>query len=329
MEYIKNLFNKSVDYSKKGIDYTKDNQLKIKYASTKWARVLFRTIFLLGMGFVMLYPILFMLSSAFQSVNDVSDFSVIWIPREFSLQPMSIAIEHLHFVNSFFFTLMVVLPSVILQVASTLMVSYGFARFRFPGQGFLFGLLIFQIIVPVTAIIIPLYVLSFNLGLLGTPAVLWSMAIAATGLRSALYIFIVRQFFKNIPKELEEAAMIDGCGPLKTFARIMVPNVVPAIVTITAFSFVWYWNNFFETSMLASRGNTRTLTVALTTLRLALGTAGETTPGASGPAQEEINIMHDAIMASGGLLVVAPLIVLYIFLQRYLTESVEKTGLVG
>lgn len=327
MEYIKNLFNKGIDYSKKGVDYTKTNKLKIKYASTKWSRVLFRTIFLLGMGFVMLYPILFMLSSAFQSLNDVHDFSVIWIPREFSMQPMSIAFNQVNFINALGVTAFIMVPSVVLQIISTLLVSYGFARFRFPGQGFLFGILIFQIIVPVTAIVIPLYVITFNLGMIGHAAIMWTMALGATGIRSALYIFIVRQFFKNIPKELEEAAMIDGCGPLKTFARIMVPNVVPAIVTITAFSAVWYWNDFFTTSMLASRGTTQTLTIALTMLNSGLSSAGAVT--GSGPGQEEINIMRDAIMASGGLLVVAPLIIMYIFLQRYLTESVEKTGLVG
>lgn len=321
MEYIKNIFGKSVDY-------TKENKLKLKYASTKWARVLFRSIFLLGMGFVMLYPVLFMLSSAFQSLGDVHDFSVIWIPREFSLQPMTIAFNQVNFINALGATAFIMVPSVVLQIVSTLLVSYGFARFRFPGQGFLFGILIFQIIVPVTAIVIPLFVLTHNLGMLGHASIMWAMALGATGIRSALYIFIVRQFFKNIPKELEEAAMIDGCGPLKTFATIMVPNVIPAIVTITAFGAVWYWNDFFSTSMLASGSSNQTLTIALTMLNGGLSTAGAMA-GSGGVMQEEINIMRDAIMASGGLLVVAPLIIMYLFLQKHLTESVEKTGLVG
>jgi len=312
---------------KKALDWTVNNKLKIKYKSSKTVKIIFRLLFLFGMGFVMLYPILFMLSGAFRAAQDAHDMSVIWIPRNFSIEPMRMALEVIDFGQGSLATLMILVPSVILQLVSTLLAAYGFARFRFPGRSILFGILVFQIIVPSTAIIIPLYTFFQGLGILNHPSLFWIMALFGSGIRSALYIFIVRQFFKNIPKELEEAAMIDGCGPFKTFVRIMLPNIVPAIVTVTAFSVVWYWNNYYETSMLVGIGDFRTLSLRMTMIMENINHAAA--GGVGGFTPTELFLMRDSILASASLLLVAPLVILYVFLQRYLTESVEKTGLVG
>ena len=196
-----------------------------KKRSVRLVKSILRAVFLVGVGFVMLYPVLFMLSNSFKSVNDTLDPTVVWIPSGFNLFSFKTALELLKFGESFKNTLLIVLPCVIFQVVSCLFIAYGFARFRFKFRNLLFGLLIFNIIVPTESYMIPLYVNLKTMGLLDTYAQFYVQALLGTGIRSGLYIFIFRQYFINMPKELEEASFIDGCNPLETFIKIMVPNV--------------------------------------------------------------------------------------------------------
>ena len=227
-----------------------------KQKTVSFFKNLLRAVFLIGMGYVMLYPILFMVSGAFKAGVDVYDPTVIWLPKHYSTQAMKLAIKSLKFWKSLENTLLILVPSVCLQMVSTLLAGYGFARFKFKERGLLFGCLIFTIIVPIQNLIVPLYAnfQSFNMfgigfiysaitggehiNLLNTGWPFYITAAFGMGIRSGLYIFIMRQFFRNMPKELEEAALIDGCGSFKTFTSVMLPNVKPAIVTVLVFSVV-------------------------------------------------------------------------------------------
>ena len=213
-------------------------------------KALFRALFLMGVGFVMLYPILFMISNSFKSVSDALDPTVVWIPSGTDMFNFKMAFKLLNYNDALKNTLIFVVPCVIIQVITCLFVSYGFARFEFRFKGLLFGLLVFSLIVPVQTYIIPLYVNMKTLNLLDTYWQFYIMAALGTGIRSGLYIYIFRQYFRGLPKELEEAAYLDGCNPLRTFLHIMVPNVKGAILVVFVLSFVWYYNDYTLTGML-------------------------------------------------------------------------------
>ncbi len=305
-------------------------------------RKMFLVVFLTGICYVMLYPVLFILSGSFKSLNDVYDPTVIWLPKAFTLQPIQMALKILDYSASVVRTLKMMVPSVILEIICVLLTGYGFARFKFKERNILFGILIFSIIVPVQSYIIPLYVNFrnfdfFGIGsifglitgkkimtsLLDTNTLFYLQAITGTGIRSGLYIFIVRQFFRNIPFEIEEAAMIDGCGPLKTFTKVMIPNTIPLIATISVFSSVWYWNDYFLSSIFFK--SKFPVSVNLTFLNSLLSTSN--LPGAI--TGQELFFMKETILTAGCLVTILPLILFYIIAQRFFIEGIERSGIVG
>ncbi len=319
-----------------------NNKLTIKNRVTRRVVSALRLVFLIGMSFVMLYPVLYILSAGFKSLQDVYDPTVVWLPKNFSWQSMTLALDVLDFTKSVSRTLAMTVPSVLLQMVSSLLAGYGFARFKFPGRKVLFALLIFTIIVPVQTYMIPLYVGFKNFDYFGVGSLIglltgkpmttslvdsnvpfYLMAMLGAGIRSGLYIFMLRQFFVGMPKELEEAASIDGCGPLQVFARIMLPNAVPMMVTIMVFSLVWYWNDYYLSSMFFN--TTFPLSVKLTELNSLLTYSNQV----SGIANQELLFMKEGILACGCLLVILPPLILYIFAQKFFTEGLERSGIVG
>lgn len=326
------------------VKYISDRRLGIKKRSLKIVKIACRTIFLVGVSFIMLYPLIFMLSTSLKSLNDTYDPTVIWIPKNISFDSFKIAADALDYWTSFAKTLMILVPSVLLQLISTIMAAYGFARFNFKEKSVWFGILIFSIIVPIQTYIIPMYVdlryfdyfgigslaglftgekISVNLINSLTPFYLQSAL--GCGIRSGLYIFIMRQFFRNMPPELEDAALIDGCGPFKTFIKVMVPNIIPAIATVAVFSIVWYWNDYILSGLYLN--NDFPLSVRLTMVMSSLDVKLQRTAGTS--IGVNILLLKDSIMSSACFLTILPLVIMYVFAQRYFTESIERTGIVG
>ncbi len=307
-------------------------------------KIVVRTLFLVSVGFVMLYPVIFMLTSALKSASDAYDPTVIWLPKAPTFDSLKIAYDNLQFTKSLLVTLKLTVPCLVFQLLSSVTAAYGFARFHFKGKNLLFGILLFSMIVPVQTYIVPLYASFSNFNffgvgslvglftggtlkanLLDSMAPFYLMALLGTGVRSGLYIFILRQFMINLPKELEDAAFIDGCGEWTTFTRVILPNVVPAIVTVAVFSVVWYWNEYQFSGLFLS--GDFPLSVMVTTVSTKIDAAGQTMIGSMDGLT--LKLMKDSIMSSACFLVILPLIVMYIFAQRYFTESMERTGLVG
>ena len=288
-------------------------------------KALFRALFLMGVGFVMLYPILFMISNSLKSVSDALDPTVVWIPSGTDMFNFKMAFKLLKFKETLVNTLILVVPCVIIQVITCLFVSYGFARFEFRFKGLLFGLLVFSLIVPVQTYIIPLYVNLKTMHLLDTYWQFYIMAALGTGIRSGLYIYIFRQYFRGLPKELEEAAYLDGCNPLRTFLHIMVPNVKGAILVVFVLSFVWYYNDYTLTGMLLN--SDYPLSIALTGVSTALN---NTVQGMVGQTiGSDIKLLSDSILSAACLIVAIPLIGVYVAVQKHFTEGIERSGLVG
>ena len=316
-------------------------QKKVAETSLKIVTAILRTLFLIGMAYVLLYPVLFLLSNAFRDPVDRLDPTVIWIPKNFTLQNFLLADQLIDFRHSILMTLKILVPSVIIQVFICLMVAYGFARFKFKGRDILFTLLVFTIVVPTNTLIIPLYVKfhffdffgigqllrPFNHGkavtvnLLNTSWPFYLMSLTGVGIRSGLYIYMVRQFFKGMPVELEEAAFVDGYGPFRTFLQVMLPNVGSIVIVITLFSIVWHWNDYYLSVMFFTDEYPLSVNVTLLQDRLTLLSQNM--------SAEDMALAENSILEASCFVVILPMLILYVFSQRHFTESITRTGLVG
>ena len=225
-------------------------------------------------------------------------------------------------------TLLLNIGCSIVQVYSCALTGYGFARFSFKGKKLLFGIVIMMILVPTQIISLPLF-FQFRY-FLGSPDInlidtMWTMylpAMTANGIRSGLMIFIFRQFFKGLPRELEDAAYIDGCGPFMTFLRVMMPNALSAFLTVFLFSVVWYWNDYYISAVFFN--NTQTVSTALYNLDSILAQR------IFGDATIQLDAREQVVWKQAGCLIsIAPLLIMYMFLQKYFTEGIERSGLVG
>jgi multiple sugar transport system permease protein len=296
----------------------------------RWSWIGLRALLVIGLCFIILYPLLMKISVAFRSQADMYDPTVLWIPKHITLDNFKKAIKTMDYFTAMKNTFLISAGTTLLQAVSCALVAYAFARLRYWGSQFLFLLVIFTIVVPPQTIMIPTYLTyryfdffgiarlfggrGVNLIDTAWPFILSSLL--AMGLKNGLYIYIFRQFFRAIPKELEEAAYVDGCGIGKTFFRIILPNAVPAVVTVMLFSFVWQWNDNYYVSLYFNK--VKVLSTQLGMITTALHETFGTDP------------LHvSMIMNTGMLLVMAPLILMYMFAQRYFVESVERTGIVG
>ena len=291
----------------------------------------FRFLILFGLGFVILTPLLFMISYGFRESGDMSDPTIIWIPRHPTLSVMKDTIRAMGLTkssnNPLLNTLLLNIGCSLCQVASCAVTGYGFARFKFKGRELLFGIVILMILVPTQIISIPLYVtfryfLFGAVNLIDNPLVMYLPAITANGIRAGLMIFIFRQFFRGLPKELEDAAYLDGCGPLQTFLRVMIPNAGSSVLTVFLFSIVWYWNDYYVASAFFT--NTRTISLVLKNLDGVLNIAIFNNANANVSAREKI-----VWLEAGCLISITPMLILYALLQKHFTEGIERSGIVG
>jgi multiple sugar transport system permease protein len=301
-----------------------------------------RTFLLIGVEFTLLYPLLFIVVTAFRSQADLMNPSVVWITRHWSLENVRQLFDIMDYPKLISFSLQISVVSAVLQMFVCALAGYGFARFEFKGKKLLTVLLLATIIVPVQTYISPLFMtfrffripgVSWLLGLLGvgengtlslidSPAAFWVQSLFGMGFKSGLFIYIYRQFYRNLPTELEEAAKIDGCSPFGTYFRVMMPNAVPAMSTVGMFSFVWHWNDYYMVSMLST--NRSNLSVALAQLRTLL--KRQVFESQAGGQSE---ILIQTLVQAGAFLCVVPMLLLFLFGQRFFTESVDRTGIVG
>lgn len=296
---------------------------------------IFRFVFMVLMVFIILYPVLYMVSMAFRTVEDVYDLTVVWIPKHLSVQSFQLLYQELGIVLPLWNSLWISLLSSVIQVFVVAFTAYGFARFRFRGRGLLFALLVFSIVVPPQMISMPTYlslshfdlfgILQGTTGgtvsLLGQPAIFPVLALLGQGIRSSLFILILRQYYRGLPAELEEAALIDGCGYFRCYHRIILPSARTQMFVIFLFSVVWYWNDYYFSSIYL--GGASTFAVKLSNIRAMLENVATL-------VNQSHNSYQIAIYEQAGCLVlIVPLVILYIVTQRYFVEGLEKTGLVG
>lgn len=290
-----------------------------------------RTVFLLGIGFYILYPLFLKLMAAFMRESDIFDATVSIVPKSFTFENFKLVFDTMNYPKAFFNTLVLSVLVMALQIISSLLVGYGFGKFDFPCKNLLFALGIFMLVVPPQIIVFPLYLNYVNFDLFGIfkaingeplsfintyfPFVFSSAF--CTGTQGMMFVFMFRQYFRGVPKEIEEAARVDGAGELRTFIRIMVPSSVPVTVCVAVLSFIWQWNDIFWTSRYL-RG-TDLLSVNLYTLSASVTSViGES------------NLAYKSILNSAGaIMLILPLVIAYMFVQKLFIQSVERSGIVG
>ena len=290
----------------------------------------FRFVILVGLSFVILYPLIYMVSCAFRERGDMSEPTVMWIPRHYTLDIIRETIDAMDFWETLKNTVLLNVGCSLVQVISCAITGYGFARFKFKGKKLLFGIVILMILVPTQVIALPLYTQFryfgikglFSVNLIDSRLTMYLPAMTANGIRAGLMILIFRQFFKGLPRELEDAAYIDGCGPFMTFVRVMAPNAAPAFLTVFLFSVVWYWNDYYVSNTFFTAP--KTVALMLTNLDSQLKIKLFNDPSVQISLREQI-VWKEA----GCLLSIAPVLLMYVFLQKHFTEGIERSGIVG
>lgn len=274
-----------------------------------------RTAFLLAIIYVILFPLLYALSSSFLTEKQLIDPSVVWIPKQITLMNYKEAWEVLDYGKNFIFTMFLVVVSTLLQIVSCTLAAYGFARFNFKFRGLLFFFVVVTIVLPPQLLVVQQYAIFKQMRLLNTVFTYFVPAVLGQGIRSGLMIYIFRQFIKGLPKELEEAAYIDGCGVFKTFWRIVVPSTAISFLVVLIFSMVWYWNESLTASMYFD--SIKPMAVMLAEMKENISAD-----------QVGINAVRNVIM-SGVIMFITPMVVIYAFLQKYFIQGIERSGLVG
>lgn len=330
---------KSTEYSKK-MSFWERNRLSEGYVLRrgimKWAVAIARFILLFGLCFLILQPILNKISVSFMTEADLYNPIVISIPEHFTTDNYRLAAELMSYSKAIVNSLVISLTIALLQVTVCLLVGYGFARFEFPLKKFWFACVILVILIPPQTIASSLHLhfkffdilgifkltTGSTVNLRGNVLPYYLMSAGCMGLKNGLYIFMIRQFFRNIQVDLEEAAYVDGCGMLKTFTRIMLPQTKPIVMSCFLFAFVWQWTDGFYSKMFL--GTTKLLSTGLARLVDSLGAYIQRMTG----TLTTVSVAYsNCILATGTLMIIVPIIVLYLFAQKAFVESISTSGI--
>jgi len=294
---------------------------------------------LYGLSFVILYPLIQQISIAIREPGDINNPLVLWIPERFSFQNFQIAAIVLDYWNALRNSFMLSGIVTILQVLTTALTGYAFARLKFRGQNVLFVIVIATIIVAPSTIELPLKInlmnfLGLKINLLGSPNIMYIFAATGMGIKAGIFIFLFRQFFRGIPEELEEAAYLDGANPLQVFTKIMLPNARGAMVLAGILTFVWQWNDAYFTANFVTKINSdfMTLTTKMMSIRNAIQGAIQQA-GVWQLFDQDVTqnpLFTSMILNTAAMLSMLPLLIFYLLVQKVLfTEGIERSGLVG
>ncbi len=316
-------------------------RFKIKYLSlnflAKTVFVIFRIVLLLGISYIILYPFITKIAGSFMTPEDFADVTVALISRNPTFDTYKAIVQYNHYWDAVARTAGISLVTGLVQTFACCLIAYGLAKYKFKGNKILFFCVIFTMIVPHTTLqtVMTRTFAYFDIGMFGKGIIrllggqpislmntYWPMVILSmTGLafKNGLYIFMLRQFFKGIPDELEESAYIDGSGIFRTFAQIILPLSIPMLITVFLFAFSWQWTDNFYVSIFFTSRDAYTFTKIYAVPQ---------------PFTEAVNAagggnFEAAIKNTVSLMIMAPLIVVYLFCQRFLVQGIERSGITG
>ncbi len=283
-----------------------------------------RGVIVFGICFMIIYPFLMKFIVSFMAETDLYDPTVRYLPRNFSLDNINAVLTKLKWQETLPLTLTLSIAVSALTVVSCTLAAYGFARFKFPGNKILFGIVIFTLIVPPQTVGLSVFIRFKDFDIFGILNAItghsnnllntiWPFLIMSglgVGFRNGLYIYLLRQYFKGVPKVFEEAASIDGAGAFRSFGQIILPGAVPIMITVSMFAFAWQWTDNYFTNLLASQ--TKLMAAMLPAITAYLDP-----------------IRSSMMRNTGAFLIVIPIIILYLILQNFLVEGIERSGIVG
>lgn len=265
------------------------------------------TVLVALLGFVLLVPLLSMLAGSFMSPVDYLNS-----PLSFSLDRFYAGNYESIFRDKYFFShwylnsIIVVAAVIVLRLLITVSAAYAFAKLRFPFKNGLFVMVMGVLMIPSDTTLIGRFLVYKSLGIIDS-----HLAIILPAMADVLMLFMVRQFFITLPKDLDEAALIDGCGHLQIYVRIVLPLAVPVILTLILFTFIWTWNDYTNPSIFISSQAKQLLTVGLTYV-----------------SNTERGVIITRALA-GAVLAIAPIIALFALFQKYFVQGVAMTGIKG
>ena len=321
-------------------------RLKAKFLSMNFLKnvvfVIFRFVLLVGISYVILFPFFAKISGSFMSRDDFVDVTVKLIPRYPTLDTYKAIIKENKYFEALLNTVTLSLMCGLIQTFICCLIGYGLAKFKFKGNKLVFFLVLFTMVVPHRTLQLSMFMKFRYFDILGIFNLLgggvfeglkvipftslnlnnsyWPLALLSLGglaFKNGLYIFMMRQFFRGVPDELEESAYIDGSGTFRTFIQIILPLSVPMMITIFLFAFSWQWTDNFYTTVFFTKAS-KVLMPNIIAIPKTLDTQYA--------AQ---NLYESAIRNTCGLLILAPLLVIYIFMQNYLVGGIERSGIVG
>lgn len=317
----------------------KNSKNRLNGKATEISVSIFRYALLLSIGYIVIFPMISTLSTAIKSEEAFFDTSLYWLPKYTSFASFNAAYNAMNYPKAIFRTLTLQVLSAGIEVIICAIVAYGFARFDFKFKKFFMVFLMITIVVPVNVYIVSMLINFRNLDILGvfglfakltgidirpnilnTNLTFYLPSLFAMGLRSGILIYIYIQFMSGLPKELEEAASIDGAGPFKTFWKIVIPSSSVVILTVSVFSVIWHWNDSYLSMMYIS--SDYPLAVSLANLGDVLKLKNPFT----GAAQ---NSMIYSTKMAGCLLFVLPLLIAYLCVQNKFVKSIDRVGITG
>ena len=262
-----------------------------------WGVVLLLTV----LAVVWIYPFVWMVSASLKSSLEVFTAGLKIVPQDFAWENYARAWSDAHFGRYMLNTVILTVSTVVIVVVRCALAGYVLGRYRFRGQKVIIGILVATLFVPTGYTIIPIVKLSMELGLLNS---LTGMVLALSGAANVSAILIYAGYFRQLPKELEEAATVDGAGFLRTFFQVMLPLSMPVTATVALLTFLATWNAFFLPLVFSfSDPDLRTLSVGMQAF------VGENATDWSG-------------MAAAGVISIVPIVALFLFLQRYFVEGI-------
>lgn len=279
-----------------------------------------RYVFLLAFSYVLIYPIIYMIVNSIMTSADYYNPSVQWVPIHLTWENFQNAWTSMELIPTLISTLVNELVAAGLGIASCAVAAFGLARFNFKGKSVLSALMILSILVPNAMTIIPSYVNFHNLHLLDTPFVFWIPSVLGVGLSGGLFIYIYSQFFKGLPKEIEEAAWVDGAGTWRTFLQIVLPSSSVVFVTVTVFSVIWHWNDSFLAQMYLTENYP---------IGTMMSNYGQKLGFWLTQTMQMSNFTAAQITIAACLIALLPILVFYIIIQKRFIASVATSGIVG
>lgn len=274
----------------------------MKRSNKKVSTVIIHTFLIVG-ACVMLMPFVWMVLTSLKTVTESTSVNpFVFFPAQLQWNNYAVVTQQNNFIQLYFNTFAMMILRIICSVGFSSMAAYAFARLKFPGRNLLFGIVLFQMMVPVQIFVIPQYLMVDALGARNT-----IFALLFPGIVSAFGTFLLRQFFMSLPKDIEEAAKLDGCNIGQTFLRVMLPLAKSGIIALTIFTALFAFKDLMWPLIVNTSTNAATLSSALARIQ-------------AGYAERYPELMAAAVLAMW------PMVVLYIVFQRKFIEGVATSG---